>query len=561
MVTVKRHPWVKPGQQWSGGETYEQYVKAGKPVASGYTHPEAVSPVTPAPTPTPTPTPTIGRELPFPTTQAQMAEYQATHTFTGGKWYKGKEAVTPTPTPTPTPEAAPEPPVGVPEAPETDTTKIREQQEKTFTDLMEQMEKTREELSAKQEETFKKIGETATTEMTEKFEETQKGIMDAYQSYFDQQADYLKTLQEQPSAVEQLQKFREEQGLPQMEQQLAGIDQTILDTEGLLTNLAEDIRTRTEGLPVSEAAARRLEAMEAAPISKRLTELIRGRARVAAGLEAKERAVGEFMTAQQADIERQRGIAEERLGFARERAEVGVSIQTQSFDLFRDLQDKMLRIDEMRLDVARDEAGYKNELAKMGFDYMTQIQAQQVADIKDQEAFERELIKIQLEKELEIANPDVKSVKSIEDREGNVSQVITYQDGTTEIQSLGRIGKGEEPTTAGLKQTEIADIETQLLGARGTDGFTDPATYQKLKTTARTSPTDFDNRFGHLLSPEERVNLGIEKEPAIGAESKWEQESVVWQWIETDEAKALSEEEKASQIRNYGLNPETFGIY
>jgi len=33
MVTTKRPKWVKPGQQWSAGETYEQYVAAGKPVS------------------------------------------------------------------------------------------------------------------------------------------------------------------------------------------------------------------------------------------------------------------------------------------------------------------------------------------------------------------------------------------------------------------------------------------------------------------------------------------------------------------------------------------------
>jgi len=48
-----------------------------------------------------------------------------------------------------------------------------------------------------------------------------------------------------------------------------------------------------------------------------------------------------------------------------------------------------------------------------------------------------------------------------------------------------------------------------------------------------------------------------------GAEpkDKWELESDVWSWLGTPEAQALSEEEKANQIRAYGLNPETFDIY
>ncbi|NOQ67946.1 hypothetical protein GQ568_00725, partial [Patescibacteria group bacterium] len=56
----------------------------------------------------------------------------------------------------------------------------------------------------------------------------------------------------------------------------------------------------------------------------------------------------------------------------------------------------------------------------------------------------------------------------------------------------------------------------------------------------------------------EEYKAGTEE---VGVGSKWERESTVWQWMETDEAKNLSDEEKASQIRNYGLNPETFGIY
>ena len=40
----------------------------------------------------------LGKQLPFPTTQAQMAEYQQSHTFTGGKWYEGKGAASVVPT-------------------------------------------------------------------------------------------------------------------------------------------------------------------------------------------------------------------------------------------------------------------------------------------------------------------------------------------------------------------------------------------------------------------------------------------------------------------------------
>ncbi len=205
-----------------------------------------------------------------------------------------------------------------------------------------------------------------------KLEEYEKIMNDAFQEYFDQQSEYLKELQEQPTALEQLQKFREEQKLPQLEKELMGIDQTILDVEGLLSNIEEDIRTRTEGLPVTEASARRLTALEQAPLSKRLTDLIRGRQRVASGLAQKEKVVSEFVSAQQEDIERQRTIAEAKLGLGREKAEFlattyGTELQKRvdtaqtTFDRAvtedeRRIAQEKLEIEQAKLLIAQQEA-------------------------------------------------------------------------------------------------------------------------------------------------------------------------------------------------------------
>ncbi|HDY66707.1 MAG TPA: hypothetical protein ENH85_02825 [Candidatus Scalindua sp.] len=171
--------------------------------------------------------------------------------------------------------------------------------------------------------------------MTAKLEGFQKTMNESFQKYFDEQEKYLQELRDQPTAIEQLQKFREDQKLPVLEKELLGIDQTILDVEGLLSNIEEDIRTRTEGLPVSEAAARRLTAIEQAPLSKRLTDLIRGRQRVAVGLEAKQRVVREFMTAQETDIQRQRAITEAKLGLGKERLEFEAGKQETTLEIYR----------------------------------------------------------------------------------------------------------------------------------------------------------------------------------------------------------------------------------
>ena len=160
-----------------------------------------------------------------------------------------------------------------------------------------------------------------TSAVDKTIEDYRKNMSKAFEDYFGEQSKYLEELKAQPSALENLQKYREEQGLPQLEKQIAGIDQTILDTEGLLANIDEDIRTRTEGLPVTEAAARRLTAMEQAPLSKQLSEQIRGRQRLAAGYEAKRGVVSDYLTAQQTDLERQRDIATIKLGLGKERLE------------------------------------------------------------------------------------------------------------------------------------------------------------------------------------------------------------------------------------------------
>lgn len=42
---------------------------------------------------------------------------------------------------------------------------------------------------------------------------------------------------------------------------------------------------------------------------------------------------------------------------------------------------------------------------------------------------------------------------------------------------------------------------------------------------------------------------------------KWEKEGIVWEWLGSDIAKGFSDEQKITFIMQYGLNPETFGIY
>jgi len=45
----------------------------------------------------------------------------------------------------------------------------------------------------------------------------------------------------------------------------------------------------------------------------------------------------------------------------------------------------------------------------------------------------------------------------------------------------------------------------------GNDGFVDPGIYLNLRTQAKMGPDEFNKRFSYLLSPDEKINLGITK--------------------------------------------------
>jgi len=328
---------------------------------------------------------------------------------------------------------------------------------KTYTEAM---AKNQADSQAKIETLMSKMGEDTTNSTLAKFQEMQTGLQDSFNTYFQEQSKYLEELKNQPSAVENLQKFREQQGLPQMEQMLAGVDKTILDTEGLLTNVEADIRKRTEGLPVSEAAARRLIAMEQKPLTKQMDELLRSRQRVAAGLEAKQNTVKDFMSAQTEDLTRQKELAEAKLGISKDAMGFKKDIATQSFDMFTTLQDSMNKINMMKIDQIGSNKDYKNKLAEAGFDLYTQLRAEKKAGQAEGVKFERELFKIQLETQLKKQYPDLK-IDTVTDNEGNVSVISTDPaTGESSINNLGPIGKAEK---TGTDTNVVVDNERALM--------------------------------------------------------------------------------------------------
>ena len=330
--------------------------------------------------------------------------------------------------------------------------------------------KAREDLEKQQQDFLKQFGTQATEQIMSQFKEMQEQQKQAQQEYYQQQQDFLKQMQEQPSSVERLQKYREEQGLPQMEKMLAKNDQVILDTERLLANLEEDIKARTEGLPVSEAARRRIEAMEGAPLEKRLQEQLRARQEVAIGLEQKERTVQEFMAAEQEDIQRKLQAGQVGLGFAQEKAAFETKMSEQGFGMFQDLQNRALEISKVGLGFAETGAEFRSNLATQGFSVFSEFQARDLtgftADLQTElnrlqrqealdegernrmfelqqagEKFKQQLVLIQFETDLKKANPEIANIESVLDDQGNLTMITTLADGSKTSQAFPGVGK------------------------------------------------------------------------------------------------------------------------
>ena len=101
--------------------------------------------------------------------------------------------------------------------------------------------------------------------------------------------------------------YRQQLGIPGQETALKGITQEVLDVEGLLDKLDEDITARTTGGLVTGAQKRRQEATEGRPLRESLSDLIRAEARAGAGLTG---ARGELATMMGLEQERRTGAEE-----------------------------------------------------------------------------------------------------------------------------------------------------------------------------------------------------------------------------------------------------------
>ncbi len=346
-------------------------------------------------------------------------------------------------TPTVTPPVAPKTPATLPVQTETPVTKANpDDAYAKLTETLDKLTTVHEESQAEQQKLLNNLSTKTSSDTLKAIQDMQASSSESLQAYIDEQNALIDEIKNQPSAVEALKTFREQQGLPQIEAQLATIDQTIVTTEGLLNNIEADVRKRTEGLPVSEAAARRLTAMEQAPISKQLTEQLSARQKIAAGLEAKQNTVNEFMTAQQQDLASKKELINAKLGVSEKKYEATTSLAEKAYTMFSDLQDKLNTIDLKQLDLNASDEEYKTKLLELGFTAYQQLRAEQTAGTNRGEDFQNELVKMKLQSELNKAD-NAYSTTVEQKADGTfVAISVDKNTGKATVQDLGVVGKG-----------------------------------------------------------------------------------------------------------------------
>lgn len=102
---------------------------------------------------------------------------------------------------------------------------------------------------------------------------------------------------------------------------------------------------------------------------------------------------------------------------------------------------------------------------------------------------------------------------------------------------------------------------------RGADGYVNPNEYiQEAYAYERSGKTmsDFVKKFppANYINPNDRASLPAFLQPKEDSPlSATEIDSLIWQWLAVPENAALSDEEKALQIKQNGRNPESFGVY
>jgi len=151
-----------------------------------------------------------------------------------------------------------------------------------------------------------------------------------------------------------------------------------------------------------------------------------------------------------------------------------------------------------------------------------------------------------------------KNIKSVLYSTDKATVSFIYDDKTTETFKTGLTAKVIQPTAIEREQEEITNAQN-LLTNFGQRDYVSGGYYEQVRANSTLSPTEFDKRFGHLLSDADRQKLGMTKVDEL---AQWEEKKVINQWLsDTEGGLNLDPDAQKSQIRIWGYNPEDFSIY
>jgi len=157
-----------------------------------------------------------------------------------------------------------------------------------------------------------------------------------------------------------------------------------------------------------------------------------------------------------------------------------------------------------------------------------------------------------------MVKPQAKLISSVNgyDAQGNAITTLIYDEGNGNI-------KTSYVSTGGVRPSEVGDVEAQtvekrLSESKGSDGYVDPGVYSSLKRQTKMGPDEFDKRYGNLLSPQERKNLGI-KTTGVDTELDFQitKEAIMAQYGEQtlkDRAKERGYGKKVDEFLNEVMN-------
>ena len=306
--------------------------------------------------------------------------------------------------------------------------------------------------------------------------------------------DYLDWLKGQPSWQDVYKTQSEALGIPGMVTAQTGLQKQVLDVEGLLDKLDDDISARISGKLVSEPQRRRYLATEGAPLREQLADLMRAETRA-----------GTSLTGARGELATMMGLEEAQRGEARTGFET--ALEAYQYESPEEKFARMLREEEAKKTAGVSPYYTKPEEAEPGVspvygryrDRLEEELQNMYAGMYGKEFSREKIIEI-LKREF----PD-------QDVSGDVYTRIP--DGYEARIEAGTTEPGKPITEAQQLTQAKADMKAQLMLVRGGDGYISPDDYKKASDAwhkAKLSKRKFDEYFEMFVNPSHPEDYGIE---------------------------------------------------